>query len=84
MAQFRDSRRRRVGDLAGAIDLAERPKRDRQIDRRGDADVLAEAEGEIAVSFRIENRQGLFEVRARLDEISRKQLRHAIDPMRDA
>ncbi len=34
MAQFRDTRRRRVGDLPGAIDLAERPKRDRQIDRR--------------------------------------------------
>ena len=34
MVQFRDSRRRRVDDLAGAIDLAERPKRDRQINRR--------------------------------------------------
>ena len=44
---------------------------DRQIDHRGDADVLAEAEGEIAIALRIENRDRLFEVRASLDEISR-------------
>ena len=84
MAQFRNSRRRRVGDLAGAIDLAERPKRDRQIDRRGDADVLAEAEGEIAIPLRIENRNRLFEVRARLAIVPGKPLRYAIGAMRHA
>ena len=74
----------RVDKLSRAIDLAERPKHDRQIDHGGNADILAEAKGEIAVSFGIENRQGLFEVRAPLDEISGKPLRHAIDPMCDA
>jgi IS5 family transposase len=67
VSQFRDSLGRRVGELSRAIDLAERPKHDRQIDHRRNADILAEAEGEIAISLRIENRHGLFEVRARLD-----------------
>ena len=84
MVQFRDSRRRRVGDLPGAIDLAERPQSDRQIDGRGNADVLAEAEGEIAIPLRIEDRHGLFEMRARLDIVSGEPLRHAIGAMRHA
>ena len=74
----------RVDKLSRAFDLAERPKRDRQIDHGGNADILAEAKGKIAVPFGIENRKGLFEVRAPLDEISGNPLRHAIDPMCDA
>ena len=61
-----------VDELARASDLAERPEHDRQIGHRGNAHVLAEAKGEIAVSLRIEDRQRLLEVRASLDEIPRK------------
>jgi hypothetical protein len=82
--QLLGSRRHRAHELSRAIDLAERPKRDGQIGHRGNADILAEAEGEVAVSLRLENRQGLFEVRASLNEISRKPKRHSVGPMRDA
>ena len=37
---FVNSRRRRVGDLSRAINPAERPQDDRQIDHRGNSDVL--------------------------------------------
>src|SRR5271165_4195684 len=84
VSQNRYSPSCRVDKLSRAFDLAERPKRDRQIDHGGNADILAEAKGEFAVPFGIESREGPFEVRASLDEISCDPLRHAIDPMRDA
>ena len=83
MAQSCDSRRRRVGKLAGAVDFAERPERDRQIDGCGNADVLAEAEGEIAIPLWIENRRRLFEMRARLHVVPGEPLGHAIGAMGD-
>ena len=73
-----------VDKLARAIELAKRPEHDGEIGRGGNADILAEAKGEIAVSLRIEDRQRLLEMPASVDETAGKPFRRAEGPMRHA
>ena len=84
MAAFRGARCHLLHPLLGESDLAERPKRESGKGQGGDADVLPEAEGEIAISLRIENRQGLLKLVASRDKFAREPMCRASDAMRDA
>ena len=83
MAAFRGARRHLLHPLLGESDLAERPKGESGKRQGGDADVLPEAEGEIAISLRIENRQGFLKLVASRDKFAREPMCRASDAMRD-
>ncbi|MFZ0208245.1 MAG: hypothetical protein WAL59_19425, partial [Roseiarcus sp.] len=70
-------------EQARAVDLTQRPKSQRQVSHRCNPGVMAETESEIAVPVRIENRQRLFQVAARVGKISRAPGCYAICPMSD-
>ena len=77
-SQERSSPDRRVASPES--DLAQRPDHESGKGHRGYAVVLPEAEREIAIPLRIENRQSLFEMVASRDEFTREPMR----AMRDA
>ena len=66
MGEVRDPRLHAVDERNRAIDLAERPRRNRQIGHRGDAGVLSEAKGQIVVAAGLEQGERTFEVIPRL------------------
>ena len=66
MGEVRDPRLHAVDERNRAIDLAERPRRDRQIDHRGDAGVQPEAKGQIVVAAGLEQGERTFQVIPRL------------------
>ena len=48
-----------IGNFIGSLYLTKKPQKYRGIGHRGDANILTEAEREITVSFRIQNRRSL-------------------------
>ena len=66
MGEVRDPRLHAVDERNRAIDLAERPRRNRQIGHRGDAGVLSEAKGQIVVAAGLEQGERPFQMIPRL------------------
>ena len=61
MGEVRDPRLHAVDERNRAIDLAERPRRNRQIGHRGDAGVQSEAKGQIVVAAGLEQGERPFQ-----------------------
>ena len=84
MGEVRDPRLHAVDERNRAIDLAERPRRNRQIGHRGDAGVHAEAKGQIVVTAGLEQGERPFKVIPRLAILAGEPASHPGDAMRDA
>ena len=67
-----------------AIDLAERPGRNRQIGHRGRARVMSEAKGELIVAAGLEQRERVFQFTHGLNIFPGEAVSCALDPMGDA
>jgi hypothetical protein len=67
-----------------AIDLAERPQCDRQIDHCGGAGVLPKAKGQIVIAAGLEQGERTFQFMHGVDKFAGEIVGHALDPMRDA
>ena len=72
-----------VDERNRAIDLPERPQRDRKIAHRADARVESEAKGQIIVTARLKHCERTFEVIPRLAISSREPAGDSRDAMRD-
>jgi hypothetical protein len=66
MGEVRDPRLHAFYERNRAIDLAERPGRNRQVKHRGDTGVLSEAKGQVIVAAGLEQGERPFEVIPRL------------------
>ena len=61
-----------VSALRGPFDFSEGPKRQSKNDHGGNAGILTEAEGKVAVALTVVNRQRIFQVQARSNKVSLK------------
>ena len=74
----------RVDERNRAIDFAERPRRKREIDHRGDAGVLSEAKGQIVVAAGLEQGERAFQMIPRFAILAGEPASDPGGAMRDA
>ena len=84
MRDARDPLLGAVNEGNRAIDLAERPGRNGQIDHRGDAGVKSKAKGQIVVTAGLEQGERPFQVIPRLAILAGEPASAARDAMGDA
>ena len=75
VGEARDPRRSIVGQGNRALDVAQRPQRERQENHRRDARILPEAEGQIVVAPGLKQGQRTFQSAPRFEEISGEPMR---------
>ena len=84
MGEARDPRLHAVNERNRAIDLAERPQRNRQIDHRADAGVMSEAKGQIVVAAGLEQGERPSKMIPRLAILAGEPASHPGGAMGDA
>ena len=84
VGKARDPRFHSLNERNRSVDLAKRPRNERQIDHRSDAGIRREAKRQIVVAAGLEQGERAFQFTQGFDKFAGEVVGHALDPMRDA